>query len=290
MKKILFTTMLFNLFAFNQVCLADNNVESQTANHDYSHDPYYYSEGDLDNEHAAKINYAYSNDWDLISEIKSINNYNNPWTPIDTNFGVVKKKDVEQLEFVESEGTVSSLSVLQYAKNVNDVSLEGRFTDPRPLMNSKKIKRLDITSNIDSIEFLTNLKELKYLSISFDGWCQHENSFYPLISDLSALNSLDNLEMIYLESNERPFPKISLKKSMNKYILVDPFILSKQFKNPEIKIKSKTPGFTFEDDILTWEGISPDTKELQISWKLESNETGHFIFEGNSVIPINWID
>ena len=185
----------------------------------------------------------------------------------------------------------TNIDFLKYFHNLDEISVESTGIDFRPLENSNKLKYLEITGPIASFEFLNQITTLKELYINANNKVEnYEDSTIKSLNDISFLNNLDNLNTIFINSLNRPFTTINLKKSMDKYVLVSPFILSKQFKNPEAKITSKTPGFTFEDDILTWDGITQETKELQISWEFKSNENGSFKFSGDSIIPINWID
>lgn len=192
----------------------------------------------------------------------------------------------------ETEGGILSADFLQYFHNLDVITVGGHAMDFRPVENSKKLKNLEISNSpIASFDFIKQLKTLEDVYIIANKELEtHDDNTLVAITDISFFNELDKLESIDFKSIDRAFPTISLKKLMDKYVLVNPFILSKQFKNPEVEITSKTPGFTFEDDILTWDGITPETKELQISWEFNSDEGGNFTFSGDSVIPINWID
>lgn len=180
---------------------------------------------------------------------------------------------------------------MKYFHSLDEIYFEGAVTDLRPLENSKNITSLELYVPITTFGFIKKYNNLEKIVIIANNKLENESDdTIKVLNDISFLSNLSNLKDIEIKSNIRPFPTISFKKSMNKYVLVNPFVLSKQFKNPEVKITSETPGFTFEDDILTWDGITPDTKELQISWKFSSKENGDFEFSGDSVIPINWID
>lgn len=193
-----------------------------------------------------------------------------------------------------------NIDFLRYFHSLDHITVSSNGTDFRPLENSKKLTSLEIDGPIASFGFFKKLSTLEDLAINANGETdgEYDSSIHGFktdksvkaVTDVTFINELNKLNYFRFESDDRPFPTVSLKKSMNKYILVNPFILSKQFKNPTIQITSKTPGFIFEDDILTWNGISPDTKELQISWEFNSEENGNFKFSGNSIIPINWID
>ena len=294
MKKILFGLGVVVALNFPVV----GNAEIKL---DRSNDPFAYTNGWWSNDHRDEIKYVYSNDYEYLEEIRresGSDDYNKSGgsnIEIFDNFGFIKRSDLLNLTDTNgSEGGSSSIEILQFAENLEYASLNDRITDFRPLLETKKMKRLDIHSPASSIHFLKNMSQLEELYLDLASSLDEESSFYPVISDISILNYLNNLNDVSISSTKRPFSTISLKKSMDKYVLVNPFILSKQFKNPEVKITSKTPGFTFKDDILSWDGIKPETKELQISWefKAQKNKYGSyaFYFSGDSVIPINWID
>ncbi|MEG0619188.1 MAG: hypothetical protein RR557_07815 [Bacilli bacterium] len=290
MKKVLFGLGVLAVLSFPVV----GNAELKL---DRSDDPFAYTNGWWSNDHRDEIKYVYSNDYEYLEEIRresgseDYDKSGGSTLEIFDNFGFIKRSDLLNLTDTNgSEGGSSSIEILQFAENLEYAYLNDRITDFRPLLETKKMKKLDINSPASSIHFLKNMSQLEDLSLDLDSSLDEESSFYPVISDVSVLNYLNNLNEVSINSTERPFPTVSLKKSMNKYVLVNPFILSKQFKNPDVKITSKTPGFAFEDDILTWDGITPNTKELQISWNFSSEENGFFRFRGESVIPINWID
>ena len=79
---------------------------------------------------------------------------------------------------------------------------------------------------------------------------------------------------------------------MDKYVLVNPFLLSKQFDDGTQQISSTASNFIFQDDILTWKNLTPEIKELPISWdfKKDGDRNQYASYRGSSVIPINWID
>ena len=183
-----------------------------------------------------------------------------------------------------------NVDFLKYFHSIDELELDSLATDLRPIENSKSLKNVFIDSPVTNFGFFDKLTNIEKLDMTVTNELESYNdATIKAVTDISFLNNLNKLEKIDICSKDRLFSAVSLKKSMNKYILVNPFILSKQFKNPDVKITSKTPGFTFEDEILTWNGISSETKELQISWEIKSQD-GNFNFSGDSVIPINWID
>ncbi|MFW7433188.1 hypothetical protein [Vagococcus carniphilus] len=212
-------------------------------------------------------------------------------------FNMNDVKKVGAIDDITAEGTPYTIEGIQYFSNINYLEfIDGYVTDLRPIANVKTNSILQVEQPLTSLTFLKNKNNLREIAITAnnitndDRHSDHRDEQLYAITDLTILNNLKKLETARIESEDRLFPTVSLKKSMDKYILINPFILSEQFKNPEVKITSKTPGFTFEDDILAWDGITPETKELQISWEFSSNKNGNFEFSGDSLIPINWID
>lgn len=193
--------------------------------------------------------------------------------------------------FYGIEGNPNSLDFLRYFHSLEGATLESYGTDFRAIENSKNLTDLEIMGPINSFEFISKMRKTQSLFIHATKELESYNdNTIKALSDISFINSLPDVDYVRVFSDSRKFPTVTLKKSMNQYVIVNPFILSKQFKNPEVKITSKTSNFTFEDDILTWDRLTPETNELQISWEFKTNENGHFEFSGDSVIPINWID
>lgn len=212
-------------------------------------------------------------------------------------FDLKKVNEFGEIKSTTAEGEPYTLDGLQHFSKITNVEFrDGYITDLRPISGITQNKELNLVQPLSSLTFLKGMKNIEVLDIEAtniindDAFLDSVDEKLYALTDLSVINELCNLKVVDIHSQERLFPTISLKKSMNKYVLVNPFILSKQFKNSEVEITSKTPGFTFEDDILTWDGITPETNELQISWEFNSNENGSFEFSGDSVIPINWID
>lgn len=225
-----------------------------------------------------------------------LSRYVYPNSSLNMSFNTNDVKKTKTINRLLGEGTPYTIEGIQYFSNINSIELvDGYITDLRPLNNVKNNKVLTVSQPLTSLTFLKNMQNLEELYLEAQNITNDEKyiddideSLYA-ITDLTVLNSLDNLQIANIYSSDRLFPTISLKKSMDKFILVNPFILSKQFQNSEVNITSKTPEFTFENDILTWNGITPNTKELQISWEFSTTDR-NFIFSGDSTIPINWID
>ncbi|MBO0439898.1 hypothetical protein [Candidatus Enterococcus ikei] len=194
------------------------------------------------------------------------------------------------MNYFEAEADMNSIDMLQYAKNLKEAQIFGKVSDLRPLGNTKNLEHLSYSGPATSLDFIKNLKKLESVFIdatSYDNHHSENNDDYKAITDISIFDELENVKDISVSSNDRPFLTVSLKKEMTKYVLVNPFILSKQFKNAALEITSTTPGFTFENDILTWDNLSPETKELEISWKIKGS-SNKFKFAGESKIPLYW--
>lgn len=237
--------------------------------------------------------FGYTNDFGIATELPILGIptfFPNATNDASLQFGVFKIADLEKMDYFEAETSMNSIDMIQYAKNLTGVQIDGKVSDLRPLGNTKNLKELSINGPVTSLGFIKNLKKLEGISIdanSMDNNHSETNDDYKAITDISVLDELDKLEAIHLSSYDRPFPTVSLKKDITKYVLVNPFILSKQFENSLLEITSTTSGFTFENDILTWDNLTPETKELEISWKVKDSSK-KFIFEGESKIPLYW--
>jgi len=214
-------------------------------------------------------------------------------------------EDLESLKEYTGPGKAFSLSLdyLKYFKNLEraDIGAEAA-TDFRPIENNKNLKELRIEGPISSTRFICKLKKLEQLTIEanpLDGdasidddelgedFYDYKDTEINAITDITFLNNLDNLKDIEIESIDRDFPSIGLKKGDSKYQLVNPFLLSKQFNGADIEITSDTGEFKFENNILTWENINPEAEFLNVQWNVVKED---YSYRGNSRIPIHWVD
>jgi len=216
-------------------------------------------------------------------------------------------EDLESLKEYDGPGKAHSLSLdyLKYFKNLECADIVGvGATDFRPIENNKNLKELSIEGPISSTRFICKLKKLEQLTISaypLDGlvltdgdedefgedFYDYKDTEINAITDITFLNKLDNLKDIEIESIDRDFPSIGLKKGNSKYQLVNPFLLSKQFNGADIEITSDTGEFKFENNILTWENINPEAEFLNVQWNVVKED---YSYRGNSRIPIHWVD
>ena len=198
----------------------------------------------------------------------------------------------EHNRLFDLEGDHYTLEGVQYLTSVKNMEFRSFATDMRPLENLTNLETLSLEQPLDSLDFLSNLISLKAIDISatnvVNSWDEEKrDENLTVFTDLSVLNSLNKLEYFSLTNIDRLFVPVVLKKTMNKYSVVNPFILPHQFDNGTVKIESSDRNFSFKDDILEWSSVSTDVKEFQISWEFKS-PNGKFIYNGKSVIPVYW--
>lgn len=242
------------------------------------------------------LDYFYSNSAVFLDVLKDIDVFASGASREFPKFSVHKANDFigynEKNRLFDLEGAHYTLEGVQYFTSVKNMEFGGMATDLRPLENLTNLERLTLEQPLDSLDFLSNLISLKEASITAHNIVNYnddekQDTSLAVFTDLSVLNSLNNLEYFELRNDRRLFTPVVLKKGMNKYAIVNPFILPSQFDNGTIKINSSDKGFSFKDDILEWSSLSPDVKELQISWELKS-PNGKFNYVGDSMIPIHW--
>ncbi|WP_427814959.1 hypothetical protein ACQKTA_13515 (plasmid) [Enterococcus sp. 22-H-5-01] len=182
----------------------------------------------------------------------------------------------------------------------------GSFTDLRPLQTLTKLETLINLgifdkANLDDLILLDNLKEI---SLDFNGHIADNMNTKPnALLDISALSGKNNLEQIYISGADGYLPTVSMSKKNKNYTLIDPVILSDQFKEKivyDIDLIQNEPedgsdcldneaNLTVTDNNeLIWENIPSDTEYLLFSAHV--NE-GNFSYNADNIkIPIRWLD
>lgn len=209
-------------------------------------------------------------------------------------FQLFTKANLETVKAMESEGDYSTLEGIQHVANLETYGVEGKTSvvDPRLLSQNTKMKNLEIAGSFYSIDFLKNLSKLERLDLRNtsettdeyrDLLGENDRKVRPLF-DLSVLDTLNNLKHFRVESEGFTEP-IALKKNMTSYTMVSPLVLPQKLATADIKvtIESEDSNFSYNEEVLTWEQLSPDTKELHFSWNVEGMN-----YYGEATIPIIW--
>lgn len=108
-------------------------------------------------------------------------------------FGFITQSDLESITYLNAwrEG-VCDLTGLEKCTNLEDLLINGRFTDISVLSGLTSMKKLEISSaTLQDISPLADLSGLTHL------YCR-----YSRITDISALADLKKLSVIYLDENE----------------------------------------------------------------------------------------
>jgi len=209
-------------------------------------------------------------------------------------FQLFTKANLETVRAMESDGDYSTLEGIQHVANLEVFGGEGETSvvDPRLLSKNTKMKNLEISGSFYSIDFLKNLSKLERFDLrntseTTDEYRallgENDHRVRPLF-DLSVLDTLNNLKHFGVKSEGFTEP-IALKKSMTSYAMVSPFVLPQKFvdENTNVTIESDDQNFSYNDEVLTWEQLSPDTKELHFSWDVKGMN-----YYGKATIPIIW--
>lgn len=217
-------------------------------------------------------------------------------------FGLIRKDSVKQVKNLHlNNGRELLADEVENFEALESISgwgsdVSGGVEGLDSLENLKIInfQEIPLYKPIDRLGFLYDLKDLEHLTLktrSIDANSGIREDRQGLLN-LSPLDKLDNLKSIDIFMPGR-FASIKLSKKDPSFKLVDPVILSKQFKDAPIKYKIGTNGLAnlepIKGNILEWNNIPEKTFALSFSADATGGE-GAFNYLTYHWIIIRWVD
>lgn len=209
-----------------------------------------------------------------------------------SNYGIFKKSlghyatELSQEDFP----TTRSFEGANYLTNTELIDNEwGAIYDLRPLADLTNTKEIWLNlyasvPNLNAFSRLVNVEEI-YLETRKDSYYHDVTNGDIALTDISALDNMDNLQRIDIRANSGNMLPISLKAGYRKYEVFDPIVLSKQFDGATIQYSSEDSNFTNTAGLLKWNAIPFETEALNLSWVVEKDD---YEFSGTATIPIVW--
>ncbi|WP_086349060.1 hypothetical protein [Candidatus Enterococcus clewellii] len=243
----------------------------------------------------------YGNIADGLSEAGEYNRLND-FKYVYEQYGVVPREYMDMVTHVDSDWEEPYLNGLEYAENLE--TLQGEFIEElqelSPIKDLVNLKSIWIEyGDNTNLKELKNLTSLETLRISSSGYSDRANdegtdekpdmlALYD-ISELSNLSSLNEIK-IYTQGL---LQTVTMKKGTTSYEMYSPVIKSEQFGDKKIEYSEAYSNgenelFTEQDSLLKWENIPSDAEHLSFSWNVSNGKS--FAFNGEVLIPINWID
>ncbi|MBP1047154.1 hypothetical protein I6N96_12805 [Enterococcus sp. BWM-S5] len=248
------------------------------------------AEAEYDGNSRDRSPYAYIPNYELREQIAQLSGVRSD--DFYQEYGLIEKDLLrETTGKLDDESGSYSLEGIQFLENITKYASEGtNAVDYRPLEKLTQLKEFkDYEAPTYSIDFMKNMDQLEEVYLELSTGMDEDDAALKPILDLTVLNNLSNLTNLAILEEARYSQTIVLKNGMTQYQLVDPVILSDHFADTEVEYESSDEGFSCENGILSWEGLSSETVELRYSWSaVRSTDDGEFRFDGEAIIPLYW--
>ena len=233
-------------------------------------------------------------------------------------YGVWEKDKAKTIEEIHEPGETDfySLEGFQNFTNLKNFRIIlSNVTDLyvfSEMKNLEKIEEFYTQIPISDLTPISNLYKLKQLNLNLGKLEDHDN-YRPReintgkrngVTDLTPLNSLNNLEKIEIQT-QGYYPSVKLSKRDNRYELLDPITLSKHFKTKvsyynlivgredEYDYEKFYDGGNVINSKLVWKNIPTNTDYLEFEARSDDNssfDSPYKRYYGKHRIPIIWVD